>query len=131
MKIVRFYATGCLYVSRFLSLLSFLISTELAQSFAHNYFSFLIMFVFLQGGRVLALKIAHLKDSELCKLAADLPLRTIEAKAPSTTDRYSRAFQIQRMVFTLQRGRLPANGRDISCSLFRVPDSGWFPLFFP
>ena len=40
-----------------------------------------------------ALKIAHLKDSELRKLVADLPLRTIEAKAPSTTDRYSRAFQ--------------------------------------
>ena len=51
------------------------------------------MFVFLQGGRAFALKIAHLKDSELRKLAADLPLRTIEAKAPSTTDRYSRAFQ--------------------------------------
>ena len=64
----------------------FLISTELAQSFAHNYFSFLIMFVFLQGGRAFALQIAHLKDSELRKLAANLPLRTIEAKAPLTTD---------------------------------------------
>ena len=51
------------------------------------------MFMFLQGGRAFALKIAHLKDPELRKLAADLPLRTIEAKAPSTTDRYSRAFQ--------------------------------------
>ena len=49
--------------------------------------------MFLQGGRAFALKIAHLKDPELRKLAADLPLRTIEAKAPSTTDRYSRAFQ--------------------------------------
>ncbi|PFX26398.1 hypothetical protein AWC38_SpisGene8944 [Stylophora pistillata] len=38
-------------------------------------------------------KIAHLKDSELRKLVADLPLRTIESKAPSTTDRYSRALQ--------------------------------------
>ena len=46
-----------------------------------------------EGGRAFALKIAHLKDSELRKLATDLPLRTIEAKAPSTTDRYSRAFQ--------------------------------------
>lgn len=45
------------------------------------------------SGRAFALKIAHLKDTELHKLAADLPLRTIEAKAPSTTDRYSRAFQ--------------------------------------
>ena len=51
------------------------------------------MLVFLQGGRAFALKIAHLKDPELRKLAADLPLRTIEAKAPSTTERYSRAFQ--------------------------------------
>ena len=49
--------------------------------------------MFLQGGRAFALKIAHLKDPELRKLAADLPLRTIEAKAPSTTERYSRAFQ--------------------------------------
>ena len=49
--------------------------------------------MFLQGRRAFALKIAHLKDPELRKLAADLPLRTIEAKAPSTTDRYSRAFQ--------------------------------------
>ena len=71
----------------------FLIFTELAQSFAHNYFSFPIMFVFLQGGRAFALKIAHLKDSELRKLAADLPLRTIEAKAPSMMDHFSRAFQ--------------------------------------
>ncbi|KAK2564547.1 hypothetical protein P5673_011997 [Acropora cervicornis] len=45
------------------------------------------------SGRAFALKIAHLKDSELRKLAADLPLRTIEAKAPSTTDRCSRAFK--------------------------------------
>ena len=99
MNIVRFYATGCLYVSRFgwstgsFPLLKLLIFTELAHSFAHNYFSFLIMFMFLQGGRAFALKIAHLKDPELCKLAADLPLRTTEAKAPSTTELYSRAFQ--------------------------------------
>ena len=65
-------------------------------------FSFLIMFMFLQGGRASALKIAHLKDPELRKLATDLPLRTIKAKAPSTTERYSRAFQkFSGMVFTL------------------------------
>ena len=45
------------------------------------------MLMFLQGGRAFALKIAHLKDLELRKLAADLPLRTFEAKAPSTTER--------------------------------------------
>ena len=51
------------------------------------------MFLFLQGGRAFALKIAHLKDSELRRSAADPPLHTMEAKAPSTMDRYSRAFQ--------------------------------------
>ena len=51
------------------------------------------MFMFLQGGRAFALKFAHLKEPELRKLAADLPLRTIEGKALSTTERYSRAFQ--------------------------------------
>ena len=66
------------------SLSRLLIFTELAHSFAHNYISFLIMFMFLQGlqgGRTFASKIAHLKDLVLRKLAADLPLRTIEAKA--------------------------------------------------
>ena len=52
-----------------------------------------LLCLFLQDGRAFALKIAHLKDPELPKLAADLPLRTIEAQAPSTTERYSRAFQ--------------------------------------
>ena len=97
MKIARFYATGCLYVSRFGWLTFFIIEASyfhsIARSFAHNCFSFLIILMFLQGGRAFALTIAHLKDPELRKLAADLPLRTIEAKAPSTTDRYSRAFQ--------------------------------------
>ena len=50
------------------------------------------MFMFLQGGRAFALKIAHLNNLELRKLAADLPLRTFEAKAPWTTERYSRVF---------------------------------------
>ena len=52
-----------------------------------------LLCLFLQDGRAFALKIAHLKDPELPKSAADLPLRTIEAQAPSTTERYSRAFQ--------------------------------------
>ena len=93
-----FKPLAVLYVSRFwlvdfFPLLRLLIFTEFAHSFAHIYFSFLIMFMFLQGGRAFALKIAHLKHPELRKLAADLPLRTIEAKTPSTTERYSRAFQ--------------------------------------
>ena len=47
------------------------------------------MFMFPQGGRAFALKIAHLKVPELRKLAADLPLGANEAKPPSTTERYS------------------------------------------
>jgi len=58
-----------------------LIFTEFAHSLAHKYFSILITFMFLQGGRAFALKIAHLKDSELRKLAVDLPLRTIDDEA--------------------------------------------------
>ncbi|KAK2549011.1 hypothetical protein P5673_030640 [Acropora cervicornis] len=40
-----------------------------------------------------ASKVAHLPDPELRKLADRLPLRAAKAKAPSTTERYSRAFQ--------------------------------------
>ena len=88
--------------------------------------------MFLQGGLAFASKIAHLKHPELRKLAADLPLRTIEAKAPFDDGALLKSFsEIQGMDFTLQRGRLPALGRDFSFSLFRVPDSGWFPVFFP
>ena len=80
-----FTPLAVLYVSRFLlvdflPLLTLLIFSELAHSFPHNYFSFLILFMFLQGGLAFASKIAHLKHQELRKLAADLPLRTIEAK---------------------------------------------------
>ena len=35
----------------------------------------------------------HLRDPELRKLAVGLPLRAVKAKALSTTERYSRAFQ--------------------------------------
>ena len=86
MNIVHFYPTGCPYVSRFgwstgfFPLLKLLVFTELSHSFAHNYFSFLIMFMFLQDGRAFPLKIAHLKDPELRKLAADLPLRTFKRR---------------------------------------------------
>ena len=37
-----------------------------------DFFLFLIMFMFLQGGRAFALKIAHQKNLELRKLAAHL-----------------------------------------------------------
>ena len=47
----------------------------------------------LQGRCAFASMIAHLRDPELRKLAEGLPLRAAKAKAPSTTERYSRAFQ--------------------------------------
>ena len=70
-KCERFWQVDLFPLSRLL------IFTELAHWFAHNYFSFLIMSMFLQGGRAFASKIARLKDPGLRKLAADLPLRTI------------------------------------------------------
>ena len=50
-------------------------------------------FPFLQGRCAFASKVAHLRDPELRKLAEGLPLRAAKAKASSTTERYSRAFQ--------------------------------------
>ena len=50
-------------------------------------------FPFLQGRCAFASKVAHLRDPELRKLAEGLPLRAVKAKASSTTERYSRAFQ--------------------------------------
>ena len=54
---------------------------------------FLLLLPFLQGRCAFASKVAHLRDPELRKLAEGLPLRAAKAKAPSTTERYSRAFQ--------------------------------------
>ena len=51
----------------------------------------MLLLPFLQGRCAFASKVAHLQDPELCKLAQGLPLRA--AKAPSTSERYSRAFQ--------------------------------------
>ena len=48
---------------------------------------------FFQGRCAFASKVAHLRDPEIRKLAEGLPLRAAKAKAPSTTERYSRAFQ--------------------------------------
>ena len=66
-------------------------------------FLFLTMLMFLQGGRAFALKIAHLKDLELRKFAADLPLRTFEANGSFDDGAYvTRVFsEIQGIVFTL------------------------------
>ena len=47
----------------------------------------------LQGACAFASKVAHLRDPELRKLAEGLPLCAAKAKAPSTTERFSRAFQ--------------------------------------
>ena len=54
---------------------------------------FLLLLPFLQGRCAFASKVAHLRDPELRKLAEGLPLRAAKAKASSTTERYSRAFQ--------------------------------------
>ena len=54
---------------------------------------FLLLLPFLQGRCAFASKVAHLRDPELRRLAEGLPLRVAKAKASSTTERYSRAFQ--------------------------------------
>ena len=54
---------------------------------------FLLLLPFLQGSCAFASKTAHLRDPELRNLAEGLPLRAAKVKAPSTTKRYSRAFQ--------------------------------------
>ena len=46
-----------------------------------------------EGRCAFASKVTHLRDPELRKLAEGLPLRAAIAKVPSTTERYSRAFQ--------------------------------------
>jgi len=56
--------------------------------------------------------IAHLRDPELRKLAEGLPLRAAKAKAPSTTERYSRAFK------NLENGLL-ALKKSFACPLMR------------
>ena len=56
------------------------------QSFA-RIFLFLILFMSVQAGRGLTSKTAHVKDPDLRRLAADLPLRTIGANVPSTMER--------------------------------------------
>ena len=53
----------------------------------------MLLLPFLQGRCAFASKVAHLRDPELRKLAEGLPLRAAKAKAPSTSERYSRAFQ--------------------------------------
>ena len=48
---------------------------------------------FLQGARALSTFGGRFTDPELSRLASSLPLRCLGAKADSTTERYSRAFE--------------------------------------
>ena len=47
----------------------------------------------LQGARVLSTFGGRFTDPELSRLASSLPLRCLGAKADSTVERYSRAFE--------------------------------------
>ena len=137
MKIVRFHSTELsvckpFWLVEFFHYWGFSFLLNLLSPLLIIIFVFLIIFMFLQGGLTFALKTAHLKDLELRKLAADLPLRTFEAKAPSTTERYSRVFRNRsEIIIYLITRSLACHRTRYHCSLFRVPDSGWFPLFFP
>ena len=54
---------------------------------------FFLLFIFLQGARALLTFGGRFLDPELSRLASSLPLRCLGAKADSTTERYSRAFE--------------------------------------
>ena len=53
---------------------------------------FPFLFCFLQGAAALSALAGHFTDPELSRLASCLPSRCLGAKADSTTQRYSRAF---------------------------------------
>lgn len=76
-------------------------------------------FVFcLQGGNAFADKVGRLLDPELRRLASCLPARAVEAKASSTTERYSRAFQKFREWASCHREITPLPSDDISVALY-------------
>ena len=55
---------------------------------------YLFLFVcLLQGARALSTFVGRFTDPELSRLASCLPLRCLGAKADSTIERYSRAFE--------------------------------------
>ena len=76
-------------------------------------------FVFcLQGGNAFADKVGRLLDPELRRLASCLPARAVEAKASSTTERYSRAFQKFREWASCHHEITPLPSDDISVALY-------------
>ena len=76
-------------------------------------------FVFcLHGGNAFADKVGRLLDPELRRLASCLPARAVEAKASSTTERYSRAFQKFREWASCHREITPLPSDDISVALY-------------
>ena len=58
----------------------------------HIVYLFAYLFTFLQGAAAFSALAGHFMDPELSRLASCLPSRCSGAKADSTTERYSRAF---------------------------------------
>ena len=58
---------------------------------------FPFLFCFLQSAAALSALAGHFTDPELSRLASCLPSRCLGAKADSTTERYSRAFDMLRL----------------------------------
>ena len=87
--------------------------------FAHNYFFSYYVYVSTRW-TCCCFEDCHLEDPERRKLAVDLPLRTIEAKAPSTMERYSGAFQKFREWSSpdTEVVCLPSDDHEISVSLY-------------
>ena len=72
----------------------------------------------LQGGNAFPVKIGRLFDSELRRLVSCLPSRAVEAKASSTTERYSRAFQKFREWASCHREIIPLPSDEVSVAIY-------------
>ena len=72
----------------------------------------------LQGGNAFAVNIGRLFDPELRRLVSCLPSRAVEAKASSTTERYSRAFQKFREWASCHREIIPLPSDEVSVAIY-------------
>ena len=84
-----------------------------------------VLLLFLQGTRLFASVGKDFKNPELRRLANNVPLRVVQAKAPSTVDRYSRAFnEFKRWASDFDELTcLPATGMSVSLYLEHLIES--------
>ena len=88
----------------------------------------MLLLAFLQGRCAFASKVAHLRDPELRKLTEGLPLRAAKAKAPSTSEHYSRAFQKFRKWSACFEEVACLGADELSVALYLVPHTSHWSL---